>query len=89
MQKQPYVESELLVCSDDALHHILYTLLPAFQGKTTLVTENPEKARLTTLIQNFVIFTRLGARMDNEVLHGTKRYKYTFFENTAIGQRLT
>jgi len=49
--------------------------------KTTSVTENPRKATLTTLIQNLVIFTRLGACVDSEVRQGTKMYKYTFFEN--------
>jgi len=60
----------------------LYTFLPVIREKTTSVTENPEKARLTTLIQSLVIFTKLGVRVDNEVPQGMKRYKYAFFKNT-------
>jgi len=53
-------------------------LIPAFWEKTTSVTENPKNVRLTTLIQNLVVFTKLGAQVDNEVPQGTKRYRYVF-----------
>jgi len=64
----------LLARSDDAhlRQHVLYAFLPVFRKKH-ICDGQPQKARLTTLIQNLVIFTKLGARVDNEVLQGTKR----------------
>jgi len=61
------------------LRHVLYTLLSALRKKHSVI-ENPKKSRLTTLIQNIVTFTKLGARVDSEIPQGTKRYKYFFFK---------
>jgi len=45
--------------------------------------------RLTRLIQNLVIFTKLDARLDNEVTQGTKRYKCAFLKIQDGERRLT
>jgi len=53
-----------------------------YSEKTTLATENPNKARLTILIQNIVVFTKRGAHVDNDVPYDMERDKFSFFENT-------